>query len=200
VSDLDVQVAIAELRSGAVVSTPAARTVGRVLQVNTSPGGVPKLPVAAAYVDQLGLTGDGHSDSVSHGGPLAAVSLLAIEAVRRVAADGNPIAPGTTGENVTTEGVEWGALPLGTRVAVGPELVIELTKHVVPCKTIAHNFTDGRFARLSAKVHPLDTRLYASVIHEGTIRPGDTIAIVHLPPDEAAGDAAPTGDGTAPAG
>jgi len=150
----------------------------RVLQVNTSKGGVPKLPVPEARVDRLGLVGDRHSDNVSHGGPFAAVSLLAIEVIQRVAAEGNPIAPGTTGENVTTEGIEWGELPIGTRAAIGPELVIELTKHVSPCKTIAHNFSDGRFVRLSSKLHPLDTRLYASVVREGTIRPGDEIRIL----------------------
>src|SRR5262245_49245987 len=116
---------------------PAMR--GRIVAVNVSRGGVPKLPVAAAHVSQDGVQGDGHDDP-GHGGPHAAVSLLAIEAIRRVAADGNPIGPGTTGENVTTEGIEWGALPLGSRVAIGPEVVLELTKHVSPCKTIAHNF------------------------------------------------------------
>src|SRR5262249_53239164 len=147
--------------------------VGRVLQVNTSRGGVPKLPVAEARVDRLGLFGDKHHDNLHHGGPLAAVSLLGIEVIRRIAAEGHPIAPGTAGENVTTEGIEWGALPIGTHVAIGPELIIELTKHVSPCKTIAHNFSDERFVRLSSKLYPLDTRLYASVVREGTIHPGD---------------------------
>jgi MOSC domain-containing protein YiiM len=151
--------------------------VGRVLQINTSRGGVPKLPVTEAYVSDLGVSGDFH-DAPSHGGPVAAVSLLAVEAIRRVAAEGHPIAPGTTGENLTTEGIEWGELPVGTRAAIGRDVVIELTKHVTPCKTIAHNFIDGRFARLSSKLHPLDTRLYASVVREGTIRPGDEVRIL----------------------
>jgi MOSC domain-containing protein YiiM len=152
---------------------------GRVVQVNTSKGGVPKLPVDEAYVDELGLDGDGHNDVAGHGGPFAAVSLLGIEVIERVAAEGHPIGPGTTGENVTTEGIEWGELPIGTRAAIGPEVVIELTKHVAPCKTIAHNFSDARFVRLSSKLYPLDTRLYASVVREGTIRPGDAIHVLN---------------------
>jgi len=167
----DTQVGIAAIRAGGA-------GVGRVVQVNTSRGGVPKLPVAQARVDQLGLVGDRHTDTLSHGGPLAAVSLLGVEVIARVAADGHPIAPGTAGENVTTEGIEWGALPIGTRAAIGPELIVELTRHVSPCKTIANNFIDGRFVRLSSKLHPLDTRLYASVVREGTIRPGDPIRIL----------------------
>jgi MOSC domain-containing protein YiiM len=169
---------IADARSRAAGSPLAT---GRVVQVATSPGGVPKLPVPSANVDRLGLEGDLHNDLVGHGGPTRAVSLLAIEAIRRVAAEGNPIAPGTTGENVTTEGIELGALPYGTRLAIGPDLVIELTSSANPCTTIAHNFADGRFARLSAKVHPLDTRVYASVIREGTLTAGDVYRVIEAP-------------------
>ena len=42
---------------------------GRVVQINISPGGVPKLPVAAARVTPDGLEGDGHRDLEHHGGP-----------------------------------------------------------------------------------------------------------------------------------
>ena len=62
---------------------------------------------------------------------------------------------------------------------------MELTSPTNPCKTIAHNFIDRRFARISAKVHPLDTRVYASVEREGRIRPGDAIRVLSL------GDPAP---------
>ena len=37
---------------------------GRVLQVNVSAGGVPKRPVAEAWVDRLGLAGDAHHDEL----------------------------------------------------------------------------------------------------------------------------------------
>jgi len=173
----DVHIAVAEMRSG-LAERPLPAGTGRVVQVSTSPGGVPKLPVAAARVHALGLGGDGHNDTVGHGGPLRAVSLLAVEAIRRVAAEGHPIAQGTTGENVTTEGIELGALPYGTRLQVGPDVILELTSAANPCTTIAHNFSDGRFARLSSKTHPLDTRVYASVIREGTIRPRDEIRVL----------------------
>jgi MOSC domain-containing protein YiiM len=171
----DVMVGIAEARSGAVARR--AQT-GCVVQVNVSPGGVPKLPVPVARVHRLGLEGDAHHDVADHGGPFRAVCLLAIEALRRVAADGNPVGPGTTGENVTTEGIELGELAYGTRLAIGPELVLELTAPANPCTTIAHNFADGRFGRMSVKTHPLDTRVYASVVREGTIAPGDEIRVL----------------------
>jgi len=172
----DVHIAVAEMRSG-LAERPLPAGTGRVVQVSTSPGGVPKLPVAAARVHAPGLDGDGHN-AVGHGGPSRAVCLLAVEAIRRVAAEGHPIAPGTTGENVTTEGIELGALAYGTRLQVGPDVILELTAPANPCSTIAHNFSDGRFGRLSAKIHPLDTRVLASVVGEGTIRPGDEIRVL----------------------
>ena len=65
----------------------------RLLQVNVSPGGVPKLPVPSARVTTPGVEGDRQADATVHGGPHRAVSILAIEAIRRVAAEGHPIAP-----------------------------------------------------------------------------------------------------------
>ena len=155
-----------------------ALPTGRVIQVSISPGGVPKRAVPSAFVGRLGLTGDGHDDVVDHGGPMRAVCLLAVEAIRRVAAEGHPLAPGTAGENVTTEGLELGGLPIGTRLAIGRNVILELTSPTYPCKTIAHNFADGRFSRLSAKAHPLDTRVYASVEREGRIQPGDEVRLL----------------------
>jgi len=155
-------------------------TRGRVLQVNVSSGGVPKRPVAEAWVDRLGLTGDAHADATEHGGPHRAVALYALEAIRRVQADGHPISPGSAGENLTTTGIELAALPVGTRLAIGERLVLELSKPDNPCKTIAADFTDGRFARISIATHPLDSRMYARVLTEGPVRPGDAITV--LPP------------------
>lgn len=154
--------------------------VGRVLQVNVSPGGVPKLPVERAHVGPPGLAGDAHNDDTDHGGPHRAVALFAIEAIRRVAAEGHPIFPGSCGENLTTEGVELALLPVGARLAIGEELVLEVSRPDNPCSTIEGSFSDRRFARISIKTHPTDSRMYARVLAEGEVRPGDAIRV--LPP------------------
>ncbi len=160
--------------------------LGRVLQVNVSPGGVPKQPVDEAYVDELGLTGDRHHDDTEHGGPHRAVALFAIEAIRRVAAEGHPIAPGTAGENLTTEGLELAELPVGTRLAVGQRLMLELSKPDDPCKTIVGSFSDGNFSRISIRTHPRDSRMYARVLRAGTVRTGDRILVLPPAPDSTA--------------
>jgi MOSC domain-containing protein YiiM/ribosomal protein S18 acetylase RimI-like enzyme len=158
---------------------------GRLVQVNVSSGGVPKRPIAAARVGRLGVEGDRQREITVHGGPHRAVSLLGVEAIRRIAAEGHPIAPGTTGENLTTEGFDVSLLPVGTRLAIGDEVVVELSGPANPCRTIRHSFADLRFGRLGVATHPADSRMYARVVREGTVRPGDAI---HLEPP--AGDAA----------
>jgi MOSC domain-containing protein YiiM len=166
---------------------PSAPAPGRVYQVNVSPGGVPKLPVESARVGLLGLDGDGHNARTLHGGPLRAVCLYSIEAIERVRAEGHPIFPGSCGENLTLEGVELGGLHAGDRLGIGQALELEIIKPDNPCDTISGSFRDGRFARISIRTHPEDTRLYARVLREGTVRQGDPVAVLPpLPDSEAA--------------
>jgi MOSC domain-containing protein YiiM/GNAT superfamily N-acetyltransferase len=154
---------------------------GRVLQVNVSPGGVPKRPVDAAHVGLLGLDGDRHDHDWVHGGPHRAVALFGIEAIERVRADGHPaVEPGAVGENITTAGIELARLAVGTRLAIGDEVVLEISSPANPCEVIKGAFRRGKSGRISILLHPDDSRMYARVLDEGTIRPGDAITI--LPP------------------
>ncbi|CAN5123836.1 hypothetical protein BH23CHL9_BH23CHL9_11770 [soil metagenome] len=161
-------------------------SAGRLLQVNVSDGGVPKLPVAAARITSDGVEGDRQREVTVHGGPHRAVSILGIEAIRRVAGEGHPIGPGTTGENLTTEGFDVSTLSVGARLAIGAEVVLEVSSVTNPCRTIRHSFSDLRFGRLGAKTHPLDSRMYARVIRPGTVRPGDSIRVSAPENDSAA--------------
>jgi MOSC domain-containing protein YiiM/GNAT superfamily N-acetyltransferase len=162
---------------------------GRVLQVNSSPGGVPKHPVdGPVHVGVFGLQGDGHRDDTVHGGPHRAVCLFAVEAIRRVAAEGHPIAPGSCGENLTTEGVELAELPIGTRLAIGDRLVLELASPDGPCSTIQGVFSDRRFSRIDIRLHPTDSRMYARVLVEGQVQAGDPITVLDPAPDSRAGE------------
>jgi len=150
---------------------------GRLVQVNVSAGGVPKLPVVSARVTRDGVEGDRQRAVTVHGGPHRAVSILGIEAIRRVAAEGHPIAPGTTGENLTVSGFDVSSLPVGTRLAIGDDVVLELSSPTNPCRTIRHSFRDLRFGRLGVAAHPADSRMYARVVEEGTVHPGDAIRL-----------------------
>jgi MOSC domain-containing protein YiiM len=151
---------------------------GRVASVNVSPGGVPKLPVAEQWVGRMGLADDRHNEpEPMHGGVDQAVCLYSVEAIERVAADGHNGFPGAFGENLTLEGIEMESLAEGDRLTIGEGgLVIEMTWNAAPCKTQAHWFIDGRFARISPKTYPNDARWYARVISEGPVRPGDAVS------------------------
>jgi len=123
---------------------------GRVLQVNVSAGGVPKLPVERAFVNRFGLEGDRHNDFTMHGGPHRAVCLFAMEVIERLQAEGHPIEPGGAGENLTTWGVEWSLLPIGSKVRVGSELELELASPTAPCA-----YPDREFQRRQFQPDPL---------------------------------------------
>jgi len=155
---------------------------GTVASVNTSAGGVPKLPAhGTVWVHDRGLVGDGHNEpEPSHGGPEQAVSLFSVESIQRVAAEGHTAFPGAFGENLTLEGIELGSLAAGDRLSIGGSgLVIQLTKRAEPCQTIAHWFVERRIARIGSPQHPEDARWYARVLQPGPVRAGD--AVEHVP-------------------
>jgi MOSC domain-containing protein YiiM len=143
------------------------------VRVNVAPeGGVPKRPVVAALITAQGVAGDRQLDLKHHGGPDRAVCLYALERIDALAAEGHPIAAGTTGENLTIAGIAWDELQVGDRLAVGDHVVLEISGPAPPCNTIADSFLRGEFKRISDKLHPGWSRLYARVLTEGLVREG----------------------------
>ncbi len=151
------------------------RAEGRVVSLNVSPGGVPKLPVAAARVTVLGMEGDRQAHPGVHGGPERALCLFSAEVIAALAGEGHPVGPGTTGENVTVAGLDWGQMAPGTRWRLGGEVEIEVTRPTTPCKTIRGSFRDGDFNRIHHALHPGESRVYARVLREGVVRVGDPV-------------------------
>lgn len=159
----------------------SAAQLGRVVQINVNPrGGVPKYAVPAAELTAAGVVGDKQRDRRFHGGPTRAVSLYAAERIEALRQEGHPIGPGTTGENLTLAGVDWGALKVGDRLRVGEWVELEITGFAAPCSNIEASFADGAFKRMSEKLHPGWSRLYARVLAEGTVRPGDPVELVSV--------------------
>ncbi len=150
---------------------------GTIVQLSVSPGGVPKRACAEARVTQLGLEGDAHRFKY-HGGPERAVCLFPVEAIRGLVAEGHTVTPGALGENVTTEGLDWAAVTPGTHLLLGERVVLQVTKYTSPCTNIAPVFKAGDFSRVSQKVHPGWSRVYARVLLEGWLRHGDQVRVV----------------------
>jgi MOSC domain-containing protein YiiM len=158
----------------------SAESLGRVVQVNVNPrGGVPKHAIPATEITVEGVAGDKQRDRRFHGGPQRAVSLFAMERIEALRAEGHPIAPGSSGENLTLAGVDWDAIKVGDRLRVGEWVELEITGYASPCSNIEASFADGAFKRMSQKLHPGWSRLYARVLAEGTVRAGDPVE--HLP-------------------
>lgn len=151
--------------------------VATLFQINVSGGGVPKLSVEGAVVAELGILGDDHDDKENHGGPLQALCLYSVEALQRLQAEGHPVVAGGMGENLTFLGLDVADLQPGDRLRLG-EIEIEVTSFASPCKTIAGNFLEGNFSRVSPKVHIEDSRLYARVLKGGRIRRGDLVQLI----------------------
>lgn len=150
---------------------------GRVAQINTSAGGVPKTAVDHVEVNTDGLAGDLQADRDHHGRPFQAVCLWSTDAVRELAAAGHPITAGSVGENLTIEGLDWLTLRPATRLRVGSAL-LELSYPAVPCQKQAQWFVDGDFSRLAHENNPQWTRWYAWVREPGSAASGDEVVIV----------------------
>ena len=151
---------------------------GHVIQINVNPkGGVPKQPVARARVTSNGVAGDKQRNRRFHGGPQRAVSLYSHEHIQALQAEGHPIAPGSTGENLTIGGLDWAALNVGDQLQIGNQLRIEITGYAAPCSNIVASFAGGEITRISQKLHPGWSRLYAKVLANATARLGDVVAV-----------------------
>lgn len=150
---------------------------GRIFQLNTSPGGVPKLAVRDAQVTELGLSGDDHNFPDIHGGPERAVCLFSLERILELQAEGHPIFPGAVGENVTISGLDWDDVRPGQQLALGDEVVLEITSYTSPCNSIPDSFLAGKYQRISQKIYPGYSRVYARVLRPGKIAIGQAVRL-----------------------
>jgi MOSC domain-containing protein YiiM len=157
-----------------------------VLQINVSNGGVPKRPIAAGEVTKTGMIGDRQAHPQVHGGPRQALLLVTIEGLEELKCAGFPLYPGALGENVTTQGLDRRGVRLGQRYRLG-EVIVEITKMRRPCEQL-NPYGEGKIQKA---VFDLDVKagntesprwglagFYASVVQEGTLRPGDPIVLL----------------------
>jgi len=151
--------------------------IGAIVAVNVSKGGVPKISVSGAQVARSGLVGDAQNDTIHHGGPDRAVCIYSLELIRALQQEGHPIDVGTAGENLTVEGVDWQLVAPGALLSVGDDVLLEVVSFTNPCKTIKDSFINGKFVRIAQKLHPGWSRVYARVLKEGRIRPGDAVKV-----------------------
>lgn len=148
-----------------------------VVQLSRSRGGVPKLAIDEAAVTADGLEGDKQRDRRFHGGPNRALCLYSDDLIEQLALEGHPISRGSTGENVTIRGLDWGLVRPGVRLSIG-DVHVEITSFAAPCKTIRGSFIDADSTRVSQKLHRGWSRAYCRILRPGLIRVYDAVAIL----------------------
>jgi MOSC domain-containing protein YiiM len=137
----------------------------------------------------LGVEGDTHAgETVQHRSRvrrdptqpnLRQVHLIHSELHDELRAAGFEVAPGQMGENVTTRGIDLLGLPVGTRLQIGSEAVIEITGLRNPCDQL-NGIQDGLMAATLDRDPDGElvrkAGVMAIVVSGGELRPGDPIA------------------------
>ncbi|RKH90203.1 MOSC domain-containing protein [Corallococcus sp. AB045] len=128
-----------------------------------------RVPEARA-VEQHGFEGDRHQRrAVGH-----KRQLLLLDEAQRAALD---VPEGVIKENVLVEGLPLDALPPGQRLALGGEVVVELTEPCVPCwklDALRPGLLKDSWGRRGQ---------LARVLEAGTVHEGDTVRLLDVNPD-----------------
>jgi MOSC domain-containing protein YiiM len=131
-----------------LTAAPAAAFEGTVIAVAADRGHHFSKPLqrAIVMVEGHGIEGDAHAGAFIRHRHLARarprlpnlrqVHLIPCELFGTLLAEGYDVGPGDLGENVTTAGVPLEKLPLGTRIRLGDDAVVELTGLRTPCALI----------------------------------------------------------------
>ena len=115
--------------------------------------------------EDFGLIGDAHAGYL----PNRQVSLLAIESIDKMRGLGFNLDPGDFAENITTEGIDLVTLPIGTRMSVGDEVILEMTQIGKECHTAC------AIRRQVGKCLMPEEGVFFRVVQGGPVKPGDHI-------------------------
>lgn len=141
---------------------------GRIVAVSVSlKKGVKKTNIlSGSLIENYGLENDAHAGDWHR-----QVSLLAIESIAKIREKGLDVSPGDFAENITTEGIRLWELPVGTRMKLGEEALVEVTQIGKECHdrcAIFHQVGDCVMPREG---------IFVKVLKGGTVGPSDGIHI-----------------------
>ncbi|PKN39461.1 MAG: MOSC domain-containing protein [Deltaproteobacteria bacterium HGW-Deltaproteobacteria-2] len=142
---------------------------GKILAVNISQKkGEKKSNIdCGLFLENLGLENDAHAQADI----IRQVSLLAKESIEKIRAKGLDVNYGDFAENLTTEGIDLPALPIGSRLKVGKEVLLEVTQIGKECHSRCNIFYT-----VGDCVMPREG-IFAKVLTGGEIKINDSIDI-----------------------
>ena len=116
---------------------------------------------------------EGHGlEADAHAGPWhRQVSFLASESIERARKKGLDVTFGDFAENIATAGIDWGEIPLGTRIRLGDTARVEITQIGKECHTKC-----AIYYMAGDCIMPREG-IFARVLKGGQIRCGDSIRI-----------------------
>jgi len=135
--------------------------------------GTRKVTVDEAFLKkEHGLEGDAHAGTWHR-----QVSFLASEEIEKAREKGLDVSFGDFAENIATTGIDWKNIPVGTRIRLGQNALVEITQIGKEC----HNRC-AIYYKAGDCIMPREG-VFARVIEEGTVRCGDPIRF-EKPSDE----------------
>jgi MOSC domain-containing protein YiiM len=119
------------------------------------------------FKEDYGLIGDAHAGYL----PNRQVSLLAVESIDKMRNLGLSLSPGDFAENITTEDIDLCHLPIGIRILVGDEVILEVTQIGKECHTAC------AIRRQVGQCIMPEEGVFARVVWGGLVKPGDSVII-----------------------
>lgn len=154
-----------------------------VQQINVKPQvqgerGLPKKPVASAFVSRSGVRGDFnvYRHEELRDDPDSALLIMSIETILELNSEGWPIKPGDLGENLTTSGMPYDSFAVG-KVFTAGEARFQISRACDPCDNLFLLPYVGRSKGPQFLKAMLGRRgWYARVLKEGWVRASDQIS------------------------
>jgi MOSC domain-containing protein YiiM len=133
------------------------------------------------FVGKTNLAGDGQADLKNHGGEDKAICVYAHEHYAHWQQEfGLETVPyGAFGENFTTGGLLESEICIGDTLAVGEQVVVQISQPRQPCWKLARRW---QVADMVEQVQQMGyTGWYFRVLQEGSVQPGETVRLLERP-------------------
>lgn len=157
------------MSTNAKVKKKSSRKKGKVIAVNISEKkGTRKTNITEGILlEGHGLENDAHAANWHR-----QVSLLDMSSINKMIAKGLNVGPGDFAENLTTEGIELLKLPVGTKLSIGEDALLEVSQIGKVCRSRC-----AIFYQAGDCVMPREG-IFTRVITGGLVKVGDWLKVV----------------------